>query len=1247
MAIRGETLGDAFVRVHADTSLMKGELERAFSKMGADDGDAWGKAFFKRIQQQIRSRADKSFEVGFVTGNFDPFIKQFASIDDAMEDAQERLRRLGDEGQLSAKKLDKLREVLNVAFDTDGLRKMQKALDDQNKAWLTYGKNVDATLGRQARAMAEQDKAWTSYGRNVEVALTREQRLLAEQDKAWDSYAKNRLATMSREAKGFASITQVWDEISQKQRRIIHDASTGMFRISGEDHEALSFLQRFRRDTENLGNTIGRLFGRGSRNDFLNFFGSVVKNGIDVTSAAIGGLVGVIGDIPRAFRAVQDSFGNVLAGFSQFSNAIADAQGVGAKFGAGFGQVLGGLEAAAGPLGLALSAVVTVAVAATAVFGGLTFALGALGEALAVVTAAASLLAGGVLAVAGAVETALIGALVVAAPLIVGLAAGIGTVVVALANMTDAQKNAFKPLQEQFKAIGTAVSQTFLRDIPIWVKTASNLLTTFAGPTMQKVAGGIRDAVTEIAKDFEKPEIKRALDAWSDALGPIAGNLTTAFGKALEGALAFFAPILPLAVKLSESIERVATQFTTWAASASGQNQIANFFNTAWQQAETLWQIVVNLGGALQTVFNAGNQVGSEFLDFLESKTRQLQEFLNSAQGQNQLAEWFRAAKEFGDNLWTTVEKIFGALAKLNTPQAQEFANKLVIAFGRLADVIGALSPLFDGVGRAIAGMLGFASKAAGTLLEVVAQVIGGFSGLFRALGHVPGMGWATDLADDLDAISASAEAAGKMLVELPDQIDVDFNADTTDMILAAQEAAGIVDAQDGSTATTLFGGDTGPLKTAVGDASTILGGAPKDATTTFKGDLSALIADAAGADALIANFNQGAVATVTFDGDTLPLVDDVNRANVIIGGVKPTYETEFGGDTGALMEATISGNTTIEQVHPEWMTHFGGESTLLDQVSELAKQQVLAVPIDWTTFFNGDVGQLTLDAALANDELIKVPTDWNTVFQGETGALLDSTVVANEVIAKVYPNWETAFAGDTSALFDSTVSANAYINGVHDENITMFGGDTGALLDSTIQSNGYIGNVQDLNLTTFTGDNNPLSQAAKNGTLFIAGVPDGNLTTFLGNPKPVQDDAAAATRAINGVPTSKTTTFYINVIGEGKLADLERRAAAMASGGLVGMAGGGIAGAMAGTILKGPQIILAGEAGPEAIVPLNRRLSQVDPSVRALSAIAQGKAGGFGGTIEAGAIVVNSNLSNPELVAESVMDRLVLTLNG
>lgn len=93
---------------------------------------------------------------------------------------------------------------------------------------------------------------------------------------------------------------------------------------------------------------------------------------------------------------------------------------------------------------------------------------------------------------------------------------------------------------------------------------------------------------------------------------------------------------------------------------------------------------------------------------------------------------------------------------------------------------------------------------------------------------------------------------------------------------------------------------------------------------------------------------------------------------------------------------------------------------------------------------------------------------------------------------------------------------------------------------------------------------------------------------------------------------------------------------------------------ATGGTVF-GPTHALVGEAGPEAIVPLNRPLSKVDPSVRALSAIAQGltpalAGGGIAGAqsktviFEAGAIVVQG-AQDPRRaaieVANEVADRV------
>lgn len=85
-----------------------------------------------------------------------------------------------------------------------------------------------------------------------------------------------------------------------------------------------------------------------------------------------------------------------------------------------------------------------------------------------------------------------------------------------------------------------------------------------------------------------------------------------------------------------------------------------------------------------------------------------------------------------------------------------------------------------------------------------------------------------------------------------------------------------------------------------------------------------------------------------------------------------------------------------------------------------------------------------------------------------------------------------------------------------------------------------------------------------------------------------------------------------------------------------------------AGALVFGAQRRLIGEAGPEAVVPLRRPLSQVDPSVRALSAIAQGMpmaAGGIGGAgrivnIAEGAIQINA--PDPWRAATQTVNQIV-----
>lgn len=134
-----------------------------------------------------------------------------------------------------------------------------------------------------------------------------------------------------------------------------------------------------------------------------------------------------------------------------------------------------------------------------------------------------------------------------------------------------------------------------------------------------------------------------------------------------------------------------------------------------------------------------------------------------------------------------------------------------------------------------------------------------------------------------------------------------------------------------------------------------------------------------------------------------------------------------------------------------------------------------------------------------------------------------------------------------------------------------------------------------------------------------------------------------AIINAVTGLPGQIVSMFahlgqdILNAIGSINVGSLIHGPAALLH--RIGLASGGL--------VVGPQMRLIGEAGPEAVVPLSRPLNQVDPAVRALSAIAQGKAlGGVatvdsGRRIDVGGITVITPVKDPAAVAQQVVNRI------
>jgi hypothetical protein len=192
---------------------------------------------------------------------------------------------------------------------------------------------------------------------------------------------------------------------------------------------------------------------------------------------------------------------------------------------------------------------------------------------------------------------------------------------------------------------------------------------------------------------------------------------------------------------------------------------------------------------------------------------------------------------------------------------------------------------------------------------------------------------------------------------------------------------------------------------------------------------------------------------------------------------------------------------------------------------------------------------------------------------------------------------------------------------------------------------------------TVFYAFGASIMQGLLNGLKSLATTIDGVWTTLKSTATTTMESIKTALGRIDdnlsfpGIATalgSAMSTAYDTVSGwattiGSKIRGLLDRARSAGStiGGRLGFAAGGL--------VTAPTRALIGEAGPEAVVPLTRPLSQVNADVRGMAALLRGQyeyksSSGVGGPSKVvnASITVESPAANPAVVAEQVVNRLV-----
>lgn len=1099
-------------------------IEDEVAREADDAGKKFGDNFGDSFERSIRGRFQSSLQNALVTKNFDSFVKQFKDVDTAVDEAQRSMLALHEANQITD---DQFGDFIDTLDEWKKAFDQKERLESNAIAWRKYEADQKATWLRIQQESADKLKQQERDWKNYEsVQKTTWQNILKVRDQGYKAQIKNESDLWKIRNTTHAAYVKYLKEEEVAQKKLADARRRG-----GSDMKDLDFS-----------------FGSSSRNDFIHALGAMTE-GIAELGQKAGHLMETFSEMPAAFKDAGGGFRGLQAAFSSLG---------------------GGSSALAASLpGLALG------------FLAVWAALGPLISGI-------SLLVGGIIALTSAIAYGLTGALLAAAPAALALVGALAVVAVGVKNMSEKTKAAFKPLGKAWDDLAKKTSEGLFKDVPQQVKSMTDLLKTFVGPTMQGIARELSESWTLALQGLNSEKMRGPLKVLSDGLVSIAGALGDAFAKALPGIIAFFAPIMPYAVKLAEAIERIATQFSDWAQSVEGQNSIGSFMKTAWEAAKDLWVILGNVADIIGTVFASGEQSGKGFLESIKDVTGEFAAFLKSPEGQKQMQQWFEDAKKFADNLVTSIGQISAAILALDTPANRKSITTIVGLLGGIGEVITSVQKAME-TGDASGGFardMGVASRewiegvAIPAIKEWGSSVAQAFTDARLAVGQ-----WFTDMGR---AISEWVASLGEQAGEIAAAVGAWFSGawDTVSTSVSSW----------GTAISDWIGAlpeHAGAIVEAVEDWFAQAGEAVVEWVTVtvpqFFSDLPNNIL-----------FALGAGASWMFTWLLTAYTDMTDwRDN--------TFFPFFTGLPGVAQEGLASAGNALG----DWFSNMWNGA--------MAWWDGTAWP--WIT----GLPQRALDAW--NSGVNAISSWFSTMWQGMINWWNGT---AQPWIAGI-PGVVWAFLSSNFNVFTNWLSTS-WQNAVNWWNGTAWpwivgipGRVGGALQGSTDFLAAWFRSAW----TGVTG--------WWNGTAwpFISGLPGRIASAFGGIGSSIASGVGDAIRAVVNRVVDGINSF---VNGWNSIALNPIKLPSM----------GHVA---SGRVLYGPEVVLAGEDGPEAIVPLRRNLGRVDPSVRALSAFAQGlpfQGGGGGQTIniEPGAIVVNSASQNPARIAESVLDRMAAAVH-
>lgn len=1247
--IRGENIGTAYVRIIADGT----GLDRSIrDEMEDVDWDSMGRKGSQEFQKGWADEQQKAPGFNRLRDSVvEPLIRgkwlseEFFGSKNWTTFRNDLHEHFGEEGDRAGENLERR---MFEGMDFDGL---SRVLDNLTPELVKATKDLDRERLKVERDMLDEafsmnkqfnddvlkdrldaDKKWDLH---LQAGRQAEQQWLDTLNDAYKLNAeRNRQVSLQvqKSTKDFRSLTFEIERMEKGMRteggrdrgELINDlyalrgnmdrlgTSTVETNARFEDYDrrlALMHptLNKFRRATDGLAASVGKSFGKGSRNDFINFIGSVA-----------GGTARLLNVLPNLWEGISNVGRRAaLAGrqggpLSAMRSVLLDLGGVALKVGAGFA----GAFAFVGPLLSLLSQ-----------------------------------LAGVVIALAGNMSFALVGALGALGGSLLPVAAAVGGLILGFKSLDGEAAKAAKGVVNEFKGLGDAVAEGLTMNREgideghhHVVHSFEQMMGTIRGmvsrldPLMTKVGRGMSDAI-----DIFIDRISGAQGPWDKFiksmqgdegtlgwLGSRARNVGRIVTESFGGLLGMFRALQPITTSFLQWLRDLTVRFNDWINKASGQNAVKRFMEDAKESVIDLGDFLGSTWDLLRTFLDAGKDTGDSFF---ASMSDTIDEWVTKLRNNPEiLRNFFSDVEHFGNvlgGLLTSVGHLFDALDN-------EFSR-------------------------------GFSTGA----LELVAGIIGGLANALRTVADILGIseGKFLSFAGQASAAALVLPMFGNKLSAIGDRttgLVGKLRTAETRMVALKGAAGGLA----GAAGIGLLIGSTKVANDKLSVMMTTLGGA----ATGFAvgGPIGAAVGGLAG---LI-----GGLATKTGKGagsarrmyDELAKINPVEVATDSLADLAGTLDQVTGAYTGATRAAVLKKLEDTDMIEAAGRYGISARTVVNAALGQKGALEALAPAVGraesaiqkLTTKEEDLVAQrdALIDSASIND------SDRQVIARTEEIAKIDESLVAlrkdknarlaNLEVLKKMPGELRKQGREIRNNAAATADYSGLLHGIPQDIRSKINVDgikpsvTGVakvaekydLVDrkeikTLIEASGADATVKEV--LKVIEKNKELDNQKPNPKLGLTKDQFDNawdasmdalrdINVFTANPRidvlsNANDVAAEANRALGQIYDETVNVVYKRVGGGRDLVT--------ATGGLFNYA----------------QRRIIGEAGPEAVVPLNRPLGQVDPAVRWLSAIAQGKTPRMarGGVTGAGRTynieqTIVSPQSDPRAVATEAINRLV-----